>query len=101
MTASLTEEEKDQMSRIDEETFELSNGDVILARPGCVIRKTWRIVNTAHSSWPDDTRIVSVTKGLCMETPDIIHKSLLPNGILDVSIKIFVPDEAPAKNHMF
>ena len=57
------------MTRIDVSNLELSNEDVIIAKPGTVVRKTWRITNTFNEHWPDDTRVVSVTEGLCFEPP--------------------------------
>lgn len=41
----MTEEEADQLMRIDEAHSELSNQDVILAKPGCIVKKCWRIKN--------------------------------------------------------
>lgn len=51
----MTDEELDQMTRIDVSNLELSNEDVIIAKPGTVVRKTWRITNTFNEHWPDDT----------------------------------------------
>jgi len=51
----MSEEELDNMSRIEEEEFELSNSDVILAKPGTIVRKTWRVLNTFNEAWPEDT----------------------------------------------
>ena len=99
--AVMSEQEKDAMSRIDEQEFELSNSDVILARPGCLIRKTWRIVNISQTTWPSDTRIASVTPGLCHETMDKIYHEVHPNGIVDISVRIFIPDDVPPQNHIF
>jgi hypothetical protein len=31
------------MVRVEESEYELSNNDVILAKPGTVVRKVWRI----------------------------------------------------------
>ena len=69
-----------------------SNSDVIVAKPGSVIRKTWRIKNSCNEDWPDDSRIVSVTQGLNMEVPKILYKRMEPGDEYEVSIKIWVPE---------
>ena len=51
--------------------MELSNEDLITAKPGTIVRKTWRVINTFSEHWPEDTKIVSVTEGLCFEAPKV------------------------------
>lgn len=58
--------------RVAEDPFEMSNQDVILATPNSVVRKTWLVTNTSDEPWPEDTKVVSVTEGLCFEAPEII-----------------------------
>ena len=89
---SKTDEEKDLMMWILEDDYMKSNSDVIVAKPGSVIRKTWRIKNSCNEDWPDDSRIVSVTQGLNMEVPKILYKRMEPGDEYEVSIKIWVPE---------
>ena len=93
----LSEDEADQLMRIDEADAELSNQDVILAKPGTLIKKCWRVKNIGMRQWPKDTRIVSVSDGLYFETP-MIHYSLKPGEMMDISVKIYIPEEEPGEN---
>ena len=95
----MSEEELDNMTRIEEDEFELSNSDVILAKPDTVIRKTWRVTNTFNDVWPEDTKIVSVTEGLCFEAPKVQLPS--PGGKMDISVKIWIPGNAPKQDYVF
>ena len=90
-----SDEEKDLMMQILEDDLMKSNSDVIIAKPGSVIRKTWRIRNSCDEEWPNDSRIVSVTEGLNMETPTILYKGMSPGEEYELSIKIFVPEVGP------
>ena len=87
------------MVRVEEADYELSNGDVILAKPGTVIRKTWRIRNMTEEPWEPDTRIVSVTEGLCFEAPEM--KFPTPGNKMDISVKIYIPDNSPRQDFIF
>ncbi len=78
------------MMRVEEAVFEHSNSDVILAKPGSLVRKVWKLRNTGDEPWPEDTRIVSVTEGLCFEAPDILQRNLAPDATIEIAIKIFV-----------
>ena len=64
-----------------------------MAKPGTIVWKTWRVINKFNEFWPDDTKLVSVTEGLCFESPKILLPS--PGGKLDVSVKIWVPENSP------
>jgi len=77
-----------------------SNSDVIVGTPGSIVYKTWRIKNTWDRSFPEDTKIVSVTKGLYVETPNRLPGPITPGTVLDVSLKIFIPDDTPPQDHM-
>ena len=88
----LSEEEADQLMRIDETFDEFSNQDVIISKPNCLIKKTWRMKNLGSRAWPADTKIVSVTDQLYFEAPKI-NNFLKPGEMMDVSIKIYIPKE--------
>jgi len=95
----LTEEEADQLMRIDETYSELSNQDVILAKPKSLVKKTWRVKNLGTRQWPRDTRIVSVTDDLYFEGPKI-NNFLHPGEMMDFSIKIFIPETVNGDNNI-
>lgn len=88
----LSEEQKDEMMRIDEEIILNSNMDVLLAKPGCVVKKVWRMKNLGMKKWPNDTRIVSVTDGLYFEAP-YLKTFASPGEMMEVACKIYVPEE--------
>lgn len=87
----LSEDQADQLMRIDESYPELSNQDVILAKPGSIVKKCWRLKNLGSRQWPKDTRLVSVTDNLFFEGPAITH-FLKPGEMMDIGARIFVPD---------
>ncbi len=94
----MSEEEADRLMRIDEAHTELSNQDVILCKPGSVIRKCWRLKNLGSRQWPKDTRLVSVTDHLLFIGPQI-HEYLKPGEVMDIGINIYVvPEEASENN---
>ena len=95
-----TDEEKDRFTEVEEFELDRSNSDVILARPGSIVYKTWRIKNTWDKAFPEDTRIVSVTKGLFFEAPSRLPGPLTPGSIFEISLKIFIPDDTPPEDHM-
>lgn len=66
---ALSDEEKDQLTQLETDDLSKSNDDCILAVPGSLVAKTWRIRNKSSNILPRDTRIVSVTQGLCFEGP--------------------------------
>ena len=70
--------------RIDEEVIINSNMDVLLAKPGCVVKKVWKLKNLGMKKWPNDTRIVSVTDGLYFESP-YLKTFASPGEIMDVA----------------
>jgi len=88
----LNEEQADQLMRVDETHAELSNQDVILAKPGTVVKKCWRVKNLGLREWPRDTKIVSVTKKLYFDSPEL-NLFLNPGEVMDIGVKVFVPDD--------
>ena len=90
-----TEEEKDRYTRIEQGILAYSNDDIMTARPGCLIRKVWRITNVSGSKFPSDTRIVSVTKGLQFEYPTIQPQKLGHGHSIDLSMKMYIPENEP------
>jgi len=95
----MTDEELDRMTRIDDSQLELSNEDLITAKPGTVVRKTWRVINTVSEFWPEDTKLVSVTEGLCFDAPKVHFPS--PGGKMDISVKIWIPENSPRQDFIF
>lgn len=95
----MTEEEADKLMRIDETYPELSNQDVVLAKPGSVIKKCWRLKNLGTKQWPKDTRIVSVTDNLLFVPPRIIDH-LKPGEMMDVGINIYIPESELGENNL-
>ena len=65
---------------------------MIIAEPGSIIKKTWRIKNLGVRQWPKDVRIVSVTDFLHFEAPKIT-KCLKPGEMMDLSVIIYIPDD--------
>ena len=95
----LSEEEADQCMRIDQTNSELSNDDVILCEPRSLVKKTWRMKNLGTRQWPADTRLVSVTDDLYYEGPRIAIQ-LKPGEMMDISVKIYVPENINGDNNM-
>ncbi len=85
--------------KVDDQEFELSNNDVILAKPGTVVRKTWRVKNAFEEMWDPETKVVSVTEGLNFEGPELKFPS--PGNRMDLSVKIYIPESAPEENFVF
>ena len=48
--------------------------------------------------FPSDTRIVSVTKGLHFEAPNILPQRLAHGMSIDMALKIYVPEDEPLDN---
>lgn len=95
----MSEQEADTLCRIDEGCPELSNQDVILAKPGCVIRKCWRLKNLGTRQWPKDTRLVSVTDGLFFVGPRITE-FLKPGEMMDLGINIYITPQENGENNI-
>ena len=95
----MTEQEADQLMRIDEGHSELSNQDVILAKPGCIIKKCWRLKNLGTRQWPKDTRIVSVTDDLLHVAPKITDY-LKAGEMMDIGINIYIPKSENGENNI-
>ena len=88
----MNEEDADRLMRVDETELDLSNQDVILAKPGWLVKKTWRIKNLGIKEWPKDSKIVSVTEGLYYHPPKITSL-LKPGEVMDIGIRIYIPKE--------
>ena len=95
----MSEEEADKLMRIDETYPELSNNDVILAKPGSVLKKCWRIKNLGSRQWPKDTRIVSVTDNLLFVPPKITNH-LKSGEMMDIGINIYIPNSESGENNL-
>ena len=85
-------EDADRLMRVDETELDLSNQDVILAKPGWLVKKSWRIKNIGIKEWPKGTKIVSVTDGLFYHPPKITNL-LRPGEVMDIGIRIYIPKE--------
>lgn len=88
----ISEEQADELMRVEDSLIDNSNGDVILAKPGSLVKKTWRVKNLGTRSWPTDTKIVSVTDSLFYHAPSITH-NLAPGEVMEISIRIYVPND--------
>jgi hypothetical protein len=93
----MTEQEADQLMRIDESHMELSNQDVIVAKPGTVVKKCWRLKNLGTRTWPKDTRIVSVTDNLLFCPPRIME-FLKPGEMMEIGVNFLIPTDTPDNN---
>jgi len=94
-----SEEQADQLLRVDEAELELSNGDVILAKPGTLVKKCWRVKNLGTRVWPKDTRIVSVTDYFYFDAPKL-ESFLRPGEVMDIAIKLYVPEDEPSEDNI-
>ena len=95
----MSEEEADRLMRIDEEHLELSNQDVILSKPGCVVKKCWKVKNLGTKQWPKDTRIVSVTEGLlCVPPP--LPEFLNPGEMMEIGVNVYIPKTENGDNNI-
>lgn len=88
----LSEEQADELLRVDESVIENSNQDVILAKPGWLVKKTWRVKNLGTRAWPADTKIVSVTDNLFYHAASVTH-NLAPGEVMEISIRIYIPND--------
>mmetsp|Transcript_23573 Transcript_23573/g.23511 ORF Transcript_23573/g.23511 Transcript_23573/m.23511 type:complete len:118 (+) Transcript_23573:1309-1662(+) len=95
----MNEVEADQLMRVDEQHPEFSNEDIIVAKPGSVLRKCWRIKNIGSKQWPKDTRLVSVTDGLFFIGPSI-KEFLKPGEMMDLGINIYIAPEENGENNI-
>lgn len=95
----MSEVEADQLMRIDEQHPEFSNEDIIVAKPGSVLRKCWRLKNLGSKQWPKDTRLVSVTDGLFFIGPSI-KEFLKPGEMMDLGINIYIVPEENGENNI-
>mmetsp|Transcript_1169 Transcript_1169/g.1281 ORF Transcript_1169/g.1281 Transcript_1169/m.1281 type:complete len:121 (-) Transcript_1169:374-736(-) len=51
-------EELFEYAIVEKDTTELSNEDLILAPPGAVVKKTWKISNKQSFKWPAGVKVI-------------------------------------------
>jgi hypothetical protein len=71
----------------------LNNDYNIVAKPGWMVIKTWRVLNNSDYEWPNDVFIKSVSNDIDCELPTISRR-LQPKEEMEISVRFQIPEKA-------